>query len=419
MPISLVWFSIQIQELYTDTTAKINGISIFFGQDLTDDQRGGIASQTLDNALMEVKDLLGEDKYKKFIDATGLNPVIETDSSTHDTSNSQLDDDSKKGVSFLAEETISFYNIYDGGESNGIFAMDISDDKKRLSVGKGYNGEISIIDIKSKNILDTINTTGIVNTIKFSNNDKYLAWGSSDDNTYIYDIFEKKLIDKRDLCHRGKGVNDIDISPNGKFIIAVNEDGLTLNHFLGNFISELFNYELYSVKFSPSNPNIALLGSRDDIYAFDMSDTFNQTQQLISANLSTKLSMEYYAGHENKSKVSSIVFSKSGEIFLSGDQKGTIILWNFKTKNIMMKYEKCSSPINHLSFSEDEKYFSSAHGNKQMMDPEDIKIWSIESNTAILSLKGHKSAVVFACFNEDNNVLSASTDGTIKLWTIT
>ncbi len=319
------------------------------------------------------------------------------------------------------EGVSSVENLYVVDDTDsGIISMSISNDGNKIAAGIGYNDKIILMDLANKHT-KSITTSGRINTIHFSADDKYIAWGSSDKNINVMNLISGEIVHNERL--HSDGVEDIKISSNNKYLVAVSEDGLILEYFLGKFIFESYNDSIYAIAFSPDE-RFMLLGLKNDILFFDLSNPqqFNNYNQqngtsLRYARLWTILApAKYYQGHS--ANVTSIVFSPSGKTFLSGDTNGVINLWDTKRKVISKKFKKTSLPINSLCFTKDGYYFLSASGNsyliKQANDDPMIKLWKITNDEPIFEFSEHKNAVVFAGFDKDNNIISASVDGSIK-----
>ncbi len=66
-----------------------------------------------------------------------------------------------------------------------------------------------------------------------------------------------------------------------------------------------------------------------------------------------------------------------------------------------------------IAFSPDGKYMASGS------EDNNIKIWSIEQQRELVTLRGHNETVYSVSFSPDGKYLaSASDDGMIKLWNI-
>ncbi len=318
--------------------------------------------------------------------------------------------------------------LFDEKES-GIWAMDISLSKKLIAAAIGHNKEIVIFDLATQKVIKRISSSSIVNSIKFSPDDLCIAWVSGVRRMlYVADISNGNIIREQPL-HRDDGDVKIDISKKGKFFVAAGHDGLLLEFFLGNFIFESYNDKFSSVVFTPDENNL-LLGVKDgDILIFDVSNPTLLTQvsnryavELLSLRLETLLSNDskdiYFHGHN--APVTSMVFSPCGNMLLSGDKKGKIILWHYKNRSILNLYIGHESPVTSISFSPDGKYFVSGSGiiHLRAGDTEDssIKIWDINNSSFLGEVGKHDAAVSSVHFDTDTSVISSGIDGKAYRW---
>ena len=102
---------------------------------------------------------------------------------------------------------------------------------------------------------------------------------------------------------------------------------------------------------------------------------------------------------------------KDSNILVSGDQAGTLQVWDIAQGKSIMTLTRKADRITSLSISPDGQYVAS--GSYDQL----IRIWNLETGTLIRTLSGHDSVVADVVFSPDNRVLaSTSYDESIKLW---
>ncbi len=69
--------------------------------------------------------------------------------------------------------------------------------------------------------------------------------------------------------------------------------------------------------------------------------------------------------------------------------------------------------VNSVAFSPDSKYLASGSHD------DTVKLWSVESQKEVTTMKGHSSSVYSVAFSPDGKYLaSGSEDNTVKLWSV-
>jgi WD40 repeat protein len=69
--------------------------------------------------------------------------------------------------------------------------------------------------------------------------------------------------------------------------------------------------------------------------------------------------------------------------------------------------------VNSVAFSPDGKYLASGSQDKI------VKLWSVQSQKEVTTLKGHSDSVESVAFSPDGKYLaSGSRDKTVKLWSM-
>jgi WD40 repeat protein len=111
-------------------------------------------------------------------------------------------------------------------------------------------------------------------------------------------------------------------------------------------------------------------------------------------------------------QINALSFSPANsQRLISGDQAGTIKVWDIPTGKLLMTLEGNGDQIVSLAVSSDGQRLASGSYDKT------IRIWNLQSGTLLQTLKGHNFAIADVAFSPDGKVLaSASYDESIKTW---
>ncbi|MBD2186114.1 caspase family protein [Planktothrix sp. FACHB-1355] len=112
--------------------------------------------------------------------------------------------------------------------------------------------------------------------------------------------------------------------------------------------------------------------------------------------------------------VYTVAFSPDGKTLASASSDNTIKLWNLQSQTAIATLTGHSSSVNSVAFSPDGKTLASASTDNT------IKLWNLQTQKPIAAtLTGHSSSVNSLAFSPDGKTLaSAGSDKIIKLWNL-
>ena len=143
----------------------------------------------------------------------------------------------------------------------------------------------------------------------------------------------------------------------------------------------------------------------------------HDSRYLISASLNHEIKVWdleqgvlYKTLLKHEHALSCIKISPDGNWLVSGDQEGTIILWNSKTWEPEQVYEIKSGYVSEICFDHKGKWFAVTAGGS-------VCVLGYTSNQLLFNLQGHSGKVhAITIADNDQWLLSSSWDSTARLW---
>lgn len=350
--------------------------------------------------------------------------------------------------------TVLLVNIDNGEESrleghfDEIICADFSDDASRL-VTASIDGRAEIWEVSSGRNLRTLSgVTHVVNGCEVSRTNNLLGTANSSDNivrlwnfdlggdpriieTYIEDIFDIDFSpDGRFVAAGGQEfdgntlyvglieedsalavqghagiVSAVAFSENSKYVASAAADTVRAQSIEDKSLNNSFavrNYEtITTISFHPNNKYIAVGDYSRLIYLWDFKEN--------------KLK---YVLEDHDAKISSVIFTSTGDTLISSSDDGSIQFHDAESGRLIRKIENAhgGEPALDLAISPDGKLLASGGYDNA------IKLWSLDGGIIVVGSirNAHSNVVEHLTFKGDDRILiSASTDGFIKLWDFT
>jgi WD40 repeat protein len=286
-----------------------------------------------------------------------------------------------------------------GAENNSIFLNAgishavISPDGTRL-VTSGLDNSITIWKYGTGESIATIDTKGVkISSLAYNPDGSTILGAGADGNIYLWNASDGSLI--RYLEGNGNPIRTIQISPDGQTVVAGSDDKtLSMWNVASGvrFISITAHYK--PVNFISISPDSKIAASASDDNSFILWDTTNGKQIRLTSV---------------ESGVRSLAFTKDGTGIISGEQSGTVDLWDIATGKLLKTIGKVPGEVNSIAFNAD--------GSLLAIGANTIHIWRPVDDALAAPFKGFTNSITCLVFNKDATLLAAGNqDGRIALW---
>ncbi len=116
---------------------------------------------------------------------------------------------------------------------------------------------------------------------------------------------------------------------------------------------------------------------------------------------------------KERSSETAMVISADGKSIISGDDEGSVTVWDVKTGKIKQSFHVSEGEINALALSPDRKTIAIGEQSGN------VQLWDIQAERKVGSLSGHTDEVRSVAFSPDGKrIVSGSDDGTFRLWNV-
>ncbi len=231
-----------------------------------------------------------------------------------------------------------------------------------------------------------------VNTLSFSQDDKYLASGGEDGIIKIWDVMSGELI--RELDAHYLGVNTLSFSQDDKYLASGGEDGIIKiwDVMSGKLIREQkMSGSIISLRYFPLKGGTALI-------------TLDENGIILKIKGNHLRHKTKFKLPDLKINIVSFI-SKDGDLLASGGEDGAVKIWEVKKMKVKFILYKSETSINSISTSCDRNLIVQCDkgGN--------ITIWDIKKKQEVFNHKDSDAGVNTVAISCDKNLLAY---GTIK-----
>jgi WD40 repeat protein len=285
-----------------------------------------------------------------------------------------------------------------------------------------YNKAILLIDLRNKDkeieVLIKGNINRYINQIAFNIKSQLVCTANiaSGDNN-IVKIWDLNTSTERDIRENPRSelgrLNALAFSHDGE-VVATDEKSRINSLVPINLVdTKVGGTRGEQLNLHESNVNCIESSPFDNIFASGDGKGFIRIWNWKSLSLIGSLPKHH-------STVNAIAFSPSEKILVSGGDDGKIKIASYSSdlqkindKGLLGEHSDCKGRVNTLAFSPDGKTVASGG------DDGKVKLWNIKSKMQIKELSGHDKPVMSVGFSPNGKLLaSGSKDKTVRIWQI-
>ncbi|RMG90346.1 MAG: WD40 repeat domain-containing protein, partial [Chloroflexi bacterium] len=285
--------------------------------------------------------------------------------------------DAEHFIVALSDGTLGVYDVATGEEQNRITIIEAGD----------LSAEQSYMDLWSLGVSD---------------DGRFVAAGAQEGVLKVVDLTTNEV---RRLEGHADAIWGLDFDATAERLLSSSEDGSiilwdvssgeVINRCHPNPDSDEYN-AAWDVVFTP-NGQQALVGYED----FSMRLWDLENCQLIHR----------FVGHTNR--IWSVDVSPDGKLALSASYDSVVRLWDVKSGEVLRPYFGHDSAVFDAEFTSDGLHFLSLGGDTT------LRYWDIENGAEEMRVKPHAARITTVLTLDDNQVISVSHDGTVKITDVT
>jgi WD40 repeat protein len=251
--------------------------------------------------------------------------------------------------------------------------------------------------------------TGQVRTLAFSPDGAWLASGSTDNNAVLWNTGTRAPLQSIVLRGHEGGVLSLGFTEDGSALLTASTD------------STLRRWDL--TRADPGNEPLVLYGHEGSVRDLAM---IPGQGRMVSGSNDHRLRLwdlrapslfanpRMLAGHTNDVRI--VNFSPDGRWLVSAGRDFIPLLWDLEAGDLQaapIPLEGHTDDLSSAVFSPTERWLATTGGDRT------IRLWDLQADepgSPVQTLRGHGSRVMALAFTPDGRLLSASRDGTVRVW---
>ncbi|MFO0804395.1 MAG: protein kinase [Gemmataceae bacterium] len=283
----------------------------------------------------------------------------------------------------------------------GALAMELWPAPKPETIYVNGNGHGQIADPGPEPKFTIPGKSGPVWALAFTPNGRTLAVGAEDGSINLFNLAEKEPVNFKTLARTGRHVWNIDISSDGKYLVAPSDD----------LDVEVYDISAYKVdsKFAPGASTKSAAFSPDGQFLI----TGDRSGSIMVWDRQTQIPRELEG---NRGTAHAVAVSPDSTQLAEAGSNGAVMLWNLKRADAKPDtLEQHSGPVYGLAYSPDKENPRLASAGWDGT----VRIWNPQRKEQLRVLKGHEGDVFGVSFGKGGKVVaSASSDGTVRVWDV-
>jgi WD40 repeat protein len=244
-----------------------------------------------------------------------------------------------------------------------------------------------------------ISHSGGVNSLDISPNGNYLISGSKDETVCVWNL-KTNLLEKT-LKFDGSSIKRVSFNKDGsKFLVGVYEQFVEI---------DLLSFKRKSSKNVHSSFVEACNYSSDNMFILTSSWRDKTLVVWRANNFKKEIALD-----ELNNWINNAIFNKNSTLIFSAGHDHLIKVWNINTGGLVKSFAGHDDWVYDVCLSDDENTLYSGSFDKS------IKVWDVKSGKNLSTLKGHTEGIVCLDLSKDCKYLaSGGADSSIIIWDLT